>query len=226
MFDIGISELGVIAVVALIVIGPERLPRVARTVGTLLGRAQRYVNDVKAEVNREIELEELKKLQTQMQDAARGIQQQVSSAGAEVHSAVHDMEKSFQTSVDSVTNESPVPGPSPTTAVEYTGLPELTEPPAELSTALPAELSTVLPAELPTVLPAELPTVLPAELPTVLPTELSTVLPTEPPTEPATEPAAELSTRLPGEPPVKPLPADSSHDKSRVDAPAQSSLFP
>src|ERR1700752_356671 len=96
MFDIGISEIMVIAVVALIVIGPERLPRVARTVGTLLGRAQRYVNDVKAEVNREMELEELRRLQTQVQDAARDIQQTMSSAGADVQSAVHDAEKSLQ----------------------------------------------------------------------------------------------------------------------------------
>jgi sec-independent protein translocase protein TatB len=93
MFDIGISEIAVIAVVALVVIGPERLPKVARTVGTLLGRAQRYVNDVKAEVNREMELDELRKLQTEMQDAARGVQEQVSTAGAEMQSAVHDMEK-------------------------------------------------------------------------------------------------------------------------------------
>jgi len=88
MFDIGISEIAVIAVVALVVIGPERLPKVARTVGTLLGRAQRYVNDVKAEVSREMELDELRKLQTQMQDAARGIHEQVATAGAEVQSAV------------------------------------------------------------------------------------------------------------------------------------------
>ena len=62
MFDIGISEIAVIAVVALVVIGPERLPKVARTIGTLMGRAQRYVNDVKAEVNREMELDELRKV--------------------------------------------------------------------------------------------------------------------------------------------------------------------
>ena len=99
MFDIGISEIAVIAVVALVVIGPERLPKVARTIGTLMGRAQRYVNDVKAEVNREMELEELRKLQTQMQDAARGIQEQVSTAGAEMQSAVHDVEKQLQEGV-------------------------------------------------------------------------------------------------------------------------------
>ena len=61
MFDIGFSELLVIAVVALIVIGPERLPKVARTLGAMLGRMQRYVNDVKADIQREMELDELKK---------------------------------------------------------------------------------------------------------------------------------------------------------------------
>ena len=96
MFDIGISEIGLIAVVALIVLGPERLPRVARTVGTLLGRAQRYVNDVKAEVNREIELEELKKLQTQMKEAAASVQQSMTSVGNEVHSAVSDVHAGFE----------------------------------------------------------------------------------------------------------------------------------
>ena len=102
MFDIGISEIAVIAVVALVVIGPERLPKVARTVGTLLGRAQRYVNDVKAEVNREMELEELRKLQTEMKDAARGFQEQVSSAGAEMQTAVHDMEKQLNEGVTAI----------------------------------------------------------------------------------------------------------------------------
>ena len=107
MFDFGISELAVVAVVALVVIGPERLPKVARTVGTLLGRAQRYVNDVKAEVNREMELDELRKLQTQMQDAARGIQEQVSTAGAEVQSAVHSMEKQLNDGIVPTSNAMP-----------------------------------------------------------------------------------------------------------------------
>ena len=77
MFDIGFSELMVIAVVALIVIGPERLPTVARTLGHLFGRMQRYVNDVKADISREMELEELRKLQNSMQDAARSLEQSV-----------------------------------------------------------------------------------------------------------------------------------------------------
>ncbi len=77
MFDIGFSELMVIGIVALIVIGPERLPKVARTLGHLLGRAQRYVNDVKSDINREIQLDELKKLQTQVTDSARALEDSV-----------------------------------------------------------------------------------------------------------------------------------------------------
>ena len=77
MFDIGFSELVVIALVALIVIGPERLPKVARTLGHLLGRMQRYVNDVKSDISREMELDELRKLQSTVEEAARSIEQSV-----------------------------------------------------------------------------------------------------------------------------------------------------
>jgi len=74
MFDVGFSELVVIALVALIVIGPERLPKVARTVGILLGRLQRYVNDVKSDINREIQLDELKQLQEQVASQTRDLE--------------------------------------------------------------------------------------------------------------------------------------------------------
>lgn len=77
MFDIGFSEMIVIAVVALVVIGPERLPKVARTLGHLFGRMQRYVNDVKSDISREMELEELRKLQATVEDAARAIETSV-----------------------------------------------------------------------------------------------------------------------------------------------------
>jgi sec-independent protein translocase protein TatB len=77
MFDIGFSELVVIAVVALVVIGPERLPTVARTVGALLGRLNRYVSDVKADVEREMRLEEMKKLRAEVEAQAAGIERQV-----------------------------------------------------------------------------------------------------------------------------------------------------
>ena len=79
MFDIGFSELLVIGVVALIVIGPERLPRVARTIGHLAGRLQRYVSDVKADINREVELDELRKMKDTVQQAASGFESSVQS---------------------------------------------------------------------------------------------------------------------------------------------------
>ena len=79
MIDFGFDKIALIGAVALIVIGPEKLPRVARTVGALFGKAQRYVSDVKAEVNRSIELEELKKMKTQFEDAARDVETTVRS---------------------------------------------------------------------------------------------------------------------------------------------------
>jgi sec-independent protein translocase protein TatB len=79
MIDFGFDKLALIGAVALIVIGPEKLPRVARTVGHLMGKAQRYVADVKAEVNRSIELDELKKMKTEFEDAARNVEQSVES---------------------------------------------------------------------------------------------------------------------------------------------------
>jgi len=84
MIDFGFDKLAMIGAVALIVIGPEKLPRLARTVGALFGKAQRYVADVKAEVNRSIDLEELKKMKTQFQDAAQDVEQTVRN---EVNSA-------------------------------------------------------------------------------------------------------------------------------------------
>jgi sec-independent protein translocase protein TatB len=95
MFDIGFSELLVIGVVALLVIGPERLPKVARTAGHLFGRLQRYVNDVKADIQREIELDELKKLRTQFEDAARSVEQSVNEVGQELRSASDDLNRSI-----------------------------------------------------------------------------------------------------------------------------------
>ncbi len=90
MFDIGFSELMVIAVVALIVIGPERLPKVARTVGLLFGRMQRYVNDVKADISREMALDDLRKLQANIQDTANSLEQ---SMKQEVGAVESDLNK-------------------------------------------------------------------------------------------------------------------------------------
>ncbi len=88
MFDVGFSELMVIAVVALVVIGPERLPKVARTAGLLLGRLQRYVSDVKADINREMQLDELKKLQQQVADQVTSLEASVTHEMREVESSV------------------------------------------------------------------------------------------------------------------------------------------
>ena len=89
MFDVSLSEMMVIAVVALVVIGPERLPKVARTAGLLLGRLQRYVGDVKADINREIQLDELKKLQQQMTDQVTNLEASVTHEMREVESSVN-----------------------------------------------------------------------------------------------------------------------------------------
>ena len=83
MIDIGITKIALIGVVALIVVGPEKLPRVARTVGTLLGKAQRYVADVKAEVNRTMELDELKKMKESMEGAARDVEKTIHTTTAD-----------------------------------------------------------------------------------------------------------------------------------------------
>ncbi|WP_298834584.1 Sec-independent protein translocase protein TatB [uncultured Piscinibacter sp.] len=92
MIDFGFDKIALIGAVALIVIGPERLPRVARTVGHLLGKAQRYVADVKAEVNRSIELEELKKMKSSFEDAARDVEQTVNS---EIRQTTSELDKSW-----------------------------------------------------------------------------------------------------------------------------------
>ena len=80
MFDFGFSEMAVTALVALVVLGPERLPRVARQVGQWLGKLQRYVADVKTDINRQMDLEDLRKLQTEVSSAAREVESSVKSA--------------------------------------------------------------------------------------------------------------------------------------------------
>ncbi|RKT25213.1 sec-independent protein translocase protein TatB [Paraburkholderia sp. RAU2J] len=77
MLDLGLTKMALIGVVALVVLGPERLPRVARTAGALFGRAQRYINDVKSEVTREIELDELRRMKTEFETAASNVETSV-----------------------------------------------------------------------------------------------------------------------------------------------------
>ena len=90
MFDVGFSELIVIGVVALVVIGPERLPRVARTAGVLMGRLQRYVSQVKADINREMEMAELGKVKQEFESAARSFQSEVETKAADVEREIRD----------------------------------------------------------------------------------------------------------------------------------------
>jgi sec-independent protein translocase protein TatB len=107
MFDIGFSELIVIGLVALIVIGPERLPRVARTLGHLAGRLQRYVAEVKADISREVELDELRKMKDTVQEAASGIE---NSVQAELNSAKSELdaaESSLNAAASPVAAEAP-----------------------------------------------------------------------------------------------------------------------
>ena len=92
MIDFGIDKLALIGAVALIVIGPERLPRVARTVGALLGKAQRYVSQVQAEVNRSIELEELNKMKSEVQSATTAVGQSISDGLNEASSSFSSSE--------------------------------------------------------------------------------------------------------------------------------------
>lgn len=117
MIDFGLDKLALIGAVALIVIGPEKLPKVARTVGHLLGKAQRYVADVKAEVNRSIELDELKKVKTQFEDAARNVEQEVQQAS-----------RSFENEWNSTT--AGLEGGSTTTSIADLGEP-LAPPPSD-----------------------------------------------------------------------------------------------
>jgi len=125
MFDIGFSEIVVIGVVALIVIGPERLPKVARTLGHMFGRLQRYVNEVKSDISREMELDELRKLQTEVQSAARDIEQSVTQTAREMESGVRSVESQLNEAAagTSASTEAPPPQPSPAGGGSKTDVP-------------------------------------------------------------------------------------------------------
>jgi sec-independent protein translocase protein TatB len=131
MLDFGFSELVVIGVVALIVIGPERLPRVARTAGHLLGRFQRYVADVKADISREMDLADLKKLQSSVEDAARSIEHSVKTG-------MEDAQKEFkeaQTALESTGAELKKTEDELKQAVAGITMPHMGTAPAALPTA-------------------------------------------------------------------------------------------
>lgn len=116
MFDISFTELMLIGVVALVVIGPERLPKVARTVGHLLGRAQRYVNDVKGDIQREVELDELRKMKEEMESAARSMQTSMQETQTELErnlrNPVDDLKADFE-DIDRLTTSTASSSSSP-----------------------------------------------------------------------------------------------------------------
>ena len=99
MFNFGISEIMIIAVVGLIVIGPERLPKVARTMGHVFGRMQRYASQIKSDINKEMQLEELKSIQKSMKDAADDIEQSVTQQVNYIESEVDEINKDVNQSL-------------------------------------------------------------------------------------------------------------------------------
>jgi sec-independent protein translocase protein TatB len=109
MFDFSFGELAVIGAVALVVLGPERLPKVARQVGDWVGKAQRYVSQVKSDISREIELAELKKLQEEARNAAQSVQSGFSELQSEMNKATSEL-----TSLST-----PIPGESTTPSSDY-----------------------------------------------------------------------------------------------------------
>jgi len=111
VFDIGFGEIVVIAVVALFVIGPEKLPKTARTLGHLFGRLQRYVADVKADISREMELDELRKMRDEMQQAASemetSVRKEMSQTEEELNKTVADAAALPETPAE----QAPAPAP-------------------------------------------------------------------------------------------------------------------
>jgi sec-independent protein translocase protein TatB len=95
MFDIGFTEMVIIAVVALVVLGPERLPKVAKQAGEWLGKLQRYVNDVKSDISRQVELEELRKMQAEVKDAAKSVEQGFNTTVNEAQAQLDSISGSF-----------------------------------------------------------------------------------------------------------------------------------
>ncbi|MCL2872123.1 MAG: Sec-independent protein translocase protein TatB [Betaproteobacteria bacterium] len=174
MFDISFSEILVIAVVAMVVIGPKRLPKTVRTLGLLMGRAQRYVGEVKADIQRELELEELKKLRQSAQDISQDIKQSIRAAVDETEKAVKQAEGSVREAGAELSRVA-------------SGEPEAQVPKAEAKKALtetPADVASAdtVPA---IVVPAAVATTEPqAEVPAFLQGEVALSIPEAPPTVP------------------------------------------
>lgn len=111
MFDISFGELLIVGVVALVVIGPERLPRVARTAGHMLGRLQRYVAQVKSDISREMELAELRQLQSTVEEAARDVEKTVKNQMQSAEEELRGAEAELRKAEDEVRRAAAVPVP-------------------------------------------------------------------------------------------------------------------
>jgi len=138
MFDVGFSELLVIGLVALIVLGPERLPKVARTVGHLLGRMQRYAASVKADIEREIQLEELKRLETQIQAQARELEREMQQQAASIAHEIDGARRAVETELTAAGAEPAAAGATP---------PEQVSEAAPVTSSSPSDPAVPLPSE-------------------------------------------------------------------------------
>jgi sec-independent protein translocase protein TatB len=156
MFDVSFTELMLIGVIALIVIGPERLPKVARTIGHLLGRAQRYVSDVKTDIQREMDLDELNNLKGQMEEAAKSVKSSMKDATEslrkpldEAQQALKEASASVETLVDSTKAEVAEArhDSSSSAAAPVIAAPAAAEPTASVPSAAPSAAASVVPGE-------------------------------------------------------------------------------
>lgn len=118
MLDLGFSEMMVIAVVALVVLGPERLPKVARTLGQWVGRMQRYVSDVKADINREMELEELRRFRQTVEEAASSVQSGLSGLQSSARATGNELSSLVSGEPAPTSPQSAAPSSSPPSAWE------------------------------------------------------------------------------------------------------------
>jgi len=143
MFDIAFSEMLIIAVIALVVIGPEKLPKVAKTIGHLLGKAQRYVSDVKSEINREMEIDELRKLQAEMQAAATKVEGDVQTTLRDAEFDMNKAVKAIEDDIAELEGNTPPVAPAAGASVGPEKKPaQLTEQPVGQTTGQTAEQST------------------------------------------------------------------------------------
>jgi len=148
MFDIAFSEMLIIGVVALVVIGPERLPKVARTLGHLFGRLQRYVAQVKSDINREMDVSELSKVKTEFESAARGFQRDVETQARKTEEEIRAVERDIERQVNPAEpagEAAPAEAPAPAPALE----PAPASPQLELGIGEPAAAPAAKPAATP-----------------------------------------------------------------------------